>query len=128
MKDNKNEMQQDSDNLYFLGQNLGHLMFEITQLVFAVYPPGSEIKIVPVEPEPFNLWWEFHVDDYCVCKIRFEVKDKYHPDDNLCWLEWYDERDDDFLEHYVSTFGYPDWVKTEEDEELFRSGVWNKNM
>ena len=131
MKEQKKDMKNNSNKRYFEGRLLGDLMFEVTQLVLEMGEDSDsgDIKIIPSHPKPFCLGWMFYLDGYLVCQIFLEAQDKAHGMDNLSWLEWYDTRDGDFLEdHYVPTFGFPEWVETEEDEDLFLSGVWNKYM
>ncbi len=124
VQDMQYERKKDSERRFFIGESLGTLMFQITQLVLEIYEdkePSApqKVKIIPVEPKPFKLWWEFYVNDYLVCKICYEAQDELNGTDDLCWLEWYDFRDRHFLSDYTASFGYPEWVETEEDEYLF---------
>ena len=122
MNDGKNE----TDNRYFVGSNLGDLIFEITQILIEVgeneKPPNNKVKIVPLHPKPFKLWWEFYNGDVKICTIRYEAQDTGGTT-NLCWLEWHNDYNGSGLEElYISSIGFPEWVETDEDEELFFKG------
>ena len=111
---------------YFVGRTLEDLMFEITQILTSFSDEETSVEkviIKPVNPEPFKLWWEFYSGETKICTIKMEAQD-LNGNHNLTWLEWHNDFDNTcFEELYISCFGFPDWVETDEDEEEFFKAV-----
>lgn len=108
---------------YFYGRSLHDLMFEVTQMLmpnlFSNPNNSQEVKIIPVHPKPFKLGWVFYVDGVKICTLRYEALDERNGNNNVCWLDWYDTYECSFRELYECSFCFPEWVETDEDEDLF---------
>lgn len=112
-----------SSTRYFYGRSLQDLMFEVTQMFMPDlhFNPNDlqEVKIIPVHPKQFKLGWDFYEDGVKICTIRYEAQDEKNGNNNVCWLDWYDTYGCSFRDLYEGTFGIPEWVETDEDEDLF---------
>ncbi|HEY5122106.1 MAG TPA: hypothetical protein VIK14_00060 [Ignavibacteria bacterium] len=118
------EKKQETPLRYFVGRPLQDLIFEITKMFVPDYDGDNsfhpKLTIVPVNPKPFKLWWEFYFGNNKICTICCEAQDERNGTNNLCWLEWYDKRYGSFFyELYASEIGLPDWFETEEHEREF---------
>lgn len=109
---------------YFVGRRFQDLMVEISQLFLPALweevenPP--QIKIIPVNPLPYKLWWEFYADDVKICTICYEAQDEENGTNNISWLEWYTNfQDTSIREFYDRAELIPEWVETDEDEDKF---------
>lgn len=101
---------------YFVGRPFQDLMIELTQL----FTDSEFIKIIPTNPEPFKLCWEFYAEDIKICTICYEAQDKVTGNDIICYVEWFNNYEGYSLQQlYYNEGFFPDWVETEEDEEKF---------
>jgi hypothetical protein len=111
---------------YFVGRPLQDLIFEITKMFVPDYDRDKsfqpKVTIVPVNPKPSKLGWEFYFGNNKICTICCEAQDERNGTDNLCWLEWSNKRYGFFFEElYASEVGFPDMYKTKKDEiEFFK--------
>lgn len=108
---------------YFVGSSLQDLLFEITQLLtpdlfFDKNP--HQVKIIPVHPKPYKMWWEFYVNDVKICTVCYEAQDEKYGTNNMCWLKWYNDFQGYCLRELYDREGLiPEWVETDEDEDEF---------